>query len=234
MSEVDEGVIRRIKKCLAMANDGRGNAAEAATALRMAQKLMEAHGVDPKTLVRADFGQASVDTSAWSKLPVWEMELAWLVARAFGCKFMQTTFGGKGIQNAKMRKTIQLTFIGLKYQVELASYAYSVVRRSTIQARTRYIAEIYGTRGEKMAAGESFSRAYIGNVRKQVNDLVIAPEHEAVIDEIIHEETGGRKAKPAPKGRPVDYAALRAGAEAGKDLSLHRPVSTSNETKIGD
>lgn len=231
-STLDEGVLRRIKKCLAMASDGRGNEAEAANALRMAQALMAKHGIEQKTLARADIGKASGKTGAWDKPAQWEFELAYLLSRAFGCQYMVTRWGGKGIQSAAIRKVAEIDFVGLHHQVELAAYAWAVVRRQAIRARADYVASIGGGRGEKIKAGESFIRGYINNIRRQVSELAVDPVHEEAIRDTI-KEACGPNAKPIKVvARELDYEALHAGAQAGRDLTLHRPMDGAPEDRL--
>lgn len=233
MSSLDEGVLRRIKKCLAMASDGRGNEAEAANALRMAQALMAKHGIEQKTLVRADIGKASGKTGAWDKPAQWEFELAHLLCQAFGCQYMVARWGGKGIQSAAIRKVAEIDFVGLYHQVELAAYAWAVVRRQATRARADYVSTLPESlrRSAKIQAGESFIRGYINNVRKQITALAVDPAHEEAIRDTIQEACrGGKPIKPV--ARELDYAALRAGADAGRDLALHRPMDGAPEGRL--
>jgi hypothetical protein len=220
MSSIDPSVLRRIKKCLALANDGRGNEAEAANALRQAQALMRQHNVDVRTLARAELSEESAETGGWVRPAQWEYSLATFVSKAFGCGLM--ALAGCSVT----KRTTRVLFIGPGGAAELVAYAYTVVRRSALKARVAYLKPYEGySRGEKIRMGESFCYGYVTNVSKQVQALSVAPELEQEITALIQERTRGHKAKSSK--RATDHSAYCAGAEAGRNLSLNRPMGTA-------
>ena len=74
--------LKKIKKCLAMSRSA--NEAEAATALRQAQKLMEQFKLEETDISLLDVGEAKARASS-SAANAWELRLVRLVASAFGC-----------------------------------------------------------------------------------------------------------------------------------------------------
>lgn len=218
---IDPSVLRRIKKCLALANDGRGNEAEAAAALRQAQALMRQHNVDQRTLARAELAEATGDTGAWTRPAPWEYSLGHLVARAFGCGLMALS------GNADLRRVAKVVFIGPAHSVELAAYAYTVCRRSAWKTRSKFLEAVPGGRGDKIKAGESFCQGYVSNLNKQVASLTSDPGTAQAIQELIAERCGTNKAKVSR--RSIDNSAYFAGREAGANLSLNRPMSGAEQ-----
>jgi hypothetical protein len=214
-----DNVMKRIKNCMAIAQNAGASENEAATALRQAQALMKKYNISPEGITADEIGPDTIACpSAWSKVPQWEINLACLLAEAFGARVTMRTFPG-------MQKLAEFTFIGLKHQMPAIKYAYGVLRRQIVTARAAYQkAHCVGfMRGEKMLAGESFCQGFVSRVSKQVDAYAMKPEHVEEINRQVDERTGGREAKQ-PKKKPLDWDALRAGSEAGSKATLYRPI----------
>lgn len=214
-----DNVIKRIKNCLALAQNAAATENEAATALRQAQALMKKYNVSAEGITATEIGPDTIQCpSAWSKVPQWELNLATLLGHAFGAQVTMRTFPGQ-------QRLAEFTFIGLKHQMPAIRYAYGVLRRQIVNARAKYQAAhcVGFYRGEKMLAGESFCQGFVYRVRQQVEAYAMRPEHVEEINRQVAAATGGRTA-PAPKERELDHHAVRAGIEAGSKATLHRPI----------
>ncbi|WP_079542125.1 DUF2786 domain-containing protein [Cardiobacterium hominis] len=117
MSRDRNDLLARIKKCLALGKSS--NPHEAAAAMRQAQKLMEMAGVTVEDVALAGITDVNLDLPS-KTLPRWHHVLISIVASGFGCECMMTrSFFGEPFVH----------FIGTAARVEVASYAYTVLRR---------------------------------------------------------------------------------------------------------
>lgn len=89
---MNEDLLRKVKKCLDLASDSRGDPNVAASALRQAQKMMEANGLTLADVGAASMGEAEAPMTVWRKPPPWEINLGHMVARAFGVMHFYRTF----------------------------------------------------------------------------------------------------------------------------------------------
>jgi len=222
-SPIPENVMRRLKKLLAMASDGRGNEAEAANAMRMAQKLMAEHGLSEGTLAASEVDSLRIGTSRADTPPPWENALLHQVCRAFGARFTWT--GGSGPKGFRTKG--HYTIYAPKVQIELISYATDVLRRQLIKARAEYVATLpeWWTRPRKAAEADAFGVGFVHALSRKITDYV----GDAAVAEAIRlryeEATGGRMAKEKKADQVVNsHAARSAGAAAAEGASLYRAM----------
>lgn len=208
--------IRKIEKCLALSKSS--NEHEAAAALRQANKLMAAYNITPEALQASTIGAAQAKTDSWTRPPAWEMQLLRTINKAFACQAVLNM--GCGV----FKRLTLITYIGVKHQAELAAYTHEVIRRQVVNARSKFVAELGGTRGQKMAAGETFCQAYVESINAQIVALANTPEQDAAITDRKQQLLGnsGNTYKAAQRG--WDGAAHAAGSAAAKGASLHRPM----------
>lgn len=228
MSNVDPAVLRRLQKLLAMASDGRGNPAEAENAMRMAQKLMAAHGVTEGALVAAEVGEFSYQSSKAAVPSPWESALLRLLHRAFGCRHYWSP--GRGLKGQRDKGYWHI--VAPKHQLELIQYAFDVVRRQLQRERAKFVATLpdYYTRPRKAAEGDAFGLAFVEALSAKVLALAdVSPEMTKALEDHVNRVCGGRVAK---RSAPLAFthAATAAGQAAGAQASLHRPMSGGRET----
>src|SRR4051812_44483708 len=78
--------MRKIRKCLDLANDKRGDQNLAATALRQAQALMREHGITEDHVKMSGVSETPVKSKVGiTRPPAWETLLLEIVCKAFGC-----------------------------------------------------------------------------------------------------------------------------------------------------
>lgn len=134
-------------------------------------------------------GQSSTPsrTMARDKPANWEVRIAALVGKAFGCQFMmQVVRNHRGHRYANNGAYI---FIGVAQNAEIASYTASVLTRNCHRARQEWVTQNFAglgvevTRGEKTRMGDMFAEGWVLNIEKLVNDFAIPPE----VDEAIRQ-----------------------------------------------
>jgi hypothetical protein len=219
----DERILNKIKKCLALSQSP--EPAEAAAALRQAQKLMEMHGVTQADLSRVELGEARVKSKVSVSRPKdWEVQLLNLVAKAFGCKLLWTKSSSSSV-DAYGRYVL----IGLKVQVQLASYTADVLQRKLIKARGKFVNELspYMTRGQKTVQADGFCHGWVMAISKTVHEFALNDETKELIDACVSGLSDG----PAEvQERRAGTMGLNAGFEAGSSESIHRPVGDREPT----
>lgn len=136
-----EGVMRRVQKLLAIANDDRANPAEAAAAASQAEKIMRKYQLDHLDLMRSEFSKASSfftsdhpvrmkmqNPQAPKVVPIWAQFIAVAVAQFNDCKASQErTDTGK-----------VLRFAGYKMDVQVAGWTFDYLVRTVINNCREY------------------------------------------------------------------------------------------------
>lgn len=213
-----DNVIKRIQSCLALAESPAATENEAATALRQAQALMKKYNVSPEAVGRLEIAEdVIICPSAWSKVPQWEISLVNLLCHAFGGQAALRVF-------PRQKRLAEFTIYTLKHQIPAIVYAYGVLRRQVLAARTKYQkAHCVGmSRGAKIIAGESFCQGFVVRVRSQVEAYAPEQKHAEEMARRLQEATHGRVHKA--KAQRYNWHAVDAGKAAGAKASLFRPV----------
>ena len=226
MSNIDDKILSKIKKCLALSQSP--EPAEAAAALRQAQKMMEMHGITQADLGRADIGRAEVKSKASvSRVKDWELKLLNLVAKAFGCRllWMESSSYSPDVYG-------RYVLIGLKTQTELAQYTADVLQRKLIKARAAFVTGLpgYMNRGEKTVEADGFCHGWVKAIGATVHEFALTPETKALIDGRVNELSKGRA---SVQRRQAGSMGLNAGYAAGSNESIHRPVGARQNLMLG-
>lgn len=220
----NERILGKIKKCLALSQSP--EPAEAAAALRQAQKLMALHGISQVDLSRSDLGEAEVKSKASvSRVKDWELRLLNLVAKAFGCKLLWQKSNSYSVDVYG-----RYILIGLKTQVQLAQYTADVLQRKLIKARVVFTTNLPGylSRGEKTVEADGFCHGWVMAIGKTVHEFTLNNETKALIETVADEISSGKQTKV--QERRAGTHGLTAGFAAGADESLHRPVNDQAPT----
>lgn len=213
-------ILEKIKKCLALSESP--VAAEAAAALRQAQKLMEIHGISQLDVQRADIGTAEFASKASvSRIKDWELRLVTRTAKAFGCRVMwRRSFSwapGDAIYG-------RYTLVGLKSQVEVAQYTCDVMTRKLVKARAQFVNELSHDldRSSKTRLADGFCHGWVAAVEKTVSEFAMGDATQKMIDEVVAERTKGSTVNAQQRYGSAD--GYYAGKEAGAKESIHRPM----------
>lgn len=225
---MDDKILTRIQKCLDLGKSDNPN--EAAAALAMAQKLMEAHGVDAVGVRMASVMEESFTSgSSVTKPKTHELILVQGIAEAFGCKVLWLTGGSYSSGH--------FSFIGLKSQVPVAVYTSTFLLRRMKKARVAYMATL-AERGfvGRQATGDldAFCRGWARSVLSTVHKFSgSSPELDEAIDAFAKGQlTGDKIAKPS-KRKDFYLDSAIAGEEAARGESLHRPMGADVHGQIG-
>jgi len=233
MTPIDPKILGKIKKCLALASSDNPN--EAATALRQANALMAAHGVTAAQITMADIGESEAKsrTMARSKPAQWEMFLASVVGKAFGCQLMLKRLPtNKGVR--ENWNDGAYIFVGIKAQTQIAAYTFDVLTRKCKKARSAWISSklegISQTRGGKRTAtalGDEFALGWVGNISRLVQDFAQPEAVEQAIADFIRGKASGKEAQAREAKTEHEKArevARMHGMRAAAGESIHRPV----------
>jgi hypothetical protein len=235
MSTDMESVIDKIKKCLALSESDNPN--EAASALRQAQAMMRKYGVDEAAIAGSEVDQADVETRSanTAKPPAWEMMLVLLVGDAFGCRAIVVTERPK--QGERRRSKAGYRYIGVTARAATAAYCATVLLRQLTAARTQHVRSLRAeakqerwqlTRMEERSAGDAYCVGWLREVEKQVSRFANPAPIEAAIVRYHEDLTQGRRVAPSRlKVGSWDRDSISAGSEAGKAVTLNRPMSQS-------
>lgn len=223
-----DNALNRIRKCLALA--GSTNANESATALRQAQALMRAYGIELGEAKAPRIDQFTV-AGATRTRQRWEAVLSMTVAAALGIRVYSS---------ARSSGTVYV-YYGPDGRVALAEYAHAVLRRALIKARTEFGRTLTRStksmdRWEKRAhlrsvrdQSRSFAIGFAKAVHDQVRALAETPEETTAL-EIYRADLGLRPARS--RAMTVSQGALNAGRAAGADYGINRPVAGTERLRI--
>lgn len=222
---IDESILRRIKKCLALSSSSEPH--EAAAALRQAQKLMELHGVSQIDLGRSDLGEAEVKSKvSVSRIKDWELKLLNTVARSFGCKLLWLS--SSSYSSSVYGKYI---LIGLKTQVQLAQYTADVLQRKVVKARSEFVKTLptWYSRGSKTLEADGFCHGWVEAISRTVHEFALNDDTKALIQSEFESQSVG---EAKVQHRAAGTNGLRAGFESGSGESIHRPMGNETFLKI--
>ncbi len=159
--------------------------------------LMEKHGVSANHITMSEIGEATAKSATMSrdKPANWEMCLAGMIGKTFGCKMMVSRSlykSGHGHVNEG-----QYVFVGLKQQAEIASYTASVLIRKCKKARSNFIAENMrglsalggGMKKKTTRMGDAFAEGWVAAISKLVTEFANPPEIDDAITQRIDAES---------------------------------------------
>lgn len=221
-----EGVLRRIKKCLALS--GSPNPHEAATALAMAQKLMAAHNISEAALVDAEVTEARAPATVISSVPRWEALLSQEICRVFGVERLIRM----GYVNPELRSDFQRAswcYLGTNGAAETASYAHTVVVRAALKAKDAFMTERarpFWSRKDKITASNSFLEGYVAKAFDALPDIVPDAARAEAIERRKKSELSDEKPRQ-PRATQRWGEALAAGVQAGSELKIHAGVGAA-------
>lgn len=230
MTERDK-IIGKIKKCLALSASS--NEHEAATALRQARKLMEAHDVSDLDILAAEAAERRTQAGAGLKPSNWEAMLAGKVGIAFGCKvvFSPSFFGKPG----------QWVFIGCGAAPEVADYAFTVLLRQVKRAREAHIKSRLKRckTATKTRRADLFCEGWIQSAVGARSAFVGSEKQSAAIEAYMADRFSSLatlKSTDRNAGRNLrdhEYEDFAAGTQHGRNAELNRGVGGEQQRQIG-
>lgn len=222
----DSRVLDKIKKCLALSESSEPH--EAAAAMRQAQKLMDIHNISMTQVQRADIGETSIRSKvSVSKPKDWEVALVATVGKAFGCRIIWT-------RSSSYSDNVfgQFTMVGIKSQLELASYTCDVMTRKLVKARAAFVngQSGYMDRKQKTVQADGFCKGWVSTIKKTVMEFATPEATKLLIEGYVQDITHGKKADV--KASPAGHAGYLAGMTAAAGESIHRPMGAATHLKL--
>lgn len=165
--------IEKIKKCLALSKSSNPN--EAATALRQAQKLMEAYQVEQADVDLSCVSEHDARVASGGK-SAWLTRLASVCADAFGCLWLLKEGGRSGNH---------VTFIGANGADQVAGYAFEVLLRQAARDRAAHVAAQPAAckRVTLIARGDAFATAWVNAASALVRKLAGQEQQALLLEE---------------------------------------------------
>jgi hypothetical protein len=224
----DDKIFRKLEKLLNLSKSS--NEYEAALALQRAQKLMQEHNIDVKSIAMSKMGEHTTDQVVKAQyVEAWVNNLAWLVATTFGVKWFKTYTPSREY-NKNGKSTI--TFYGNKQRAELAIYCYEVLSKQILKARREYTKTLPSYLKDKWKWSDSFCLGWVQAVESKVKALSIDEEEELLIEEYKTKNLPAIHSFTPPKG-DLKVSALWDGYDDGQNAELHAGVSGQETVKIG-
>lgn len=213
-------LLRKIRACLRLATSA--GAHEAATALRQAQKLMDAYGISRHEV--GDVSEAQVRSGrSGQKLAKSITALARMVARAFRCRII---FGLPVQGNG----AVTVTFFGEDASPQVAAYAFDVLRRQMDAERKQHLRRVR-VPATREARGEAFAQGWVN----AVCDLLPAPPEgrvsETALDAYEQQRwptTGTLQLRAIPMSGARSESDTVAGWLAGKRATLSQGLRSES------
>lgn len=224
---MDERILSKIKKLLALAKSG--NEHEAANALRLAQKLMQEHQVSDQEVKLSEVSQREIKrANAADKQPQWANLLTGCITNAFGLEAILSWDNGLGAT---------LIFIGPTDRVEIGTYCYEVLAPQLVKARKAYLASLNKRLKltTKTNRADLYAEGWISAVRRQVHRLVPTDDEKNLIQlykEKHHPNLFKTEVRSAEQ-KKRDIAAYYEGHGAGRHVRLNAGLNGAEQGKIG-
>ena len=216
-----DNIIKRIKKCLAIAGDSAATSNEAATALRQAQALMREYDLSMIDVENADFKITQEFMKMARQQPKWKRYLFSSIAKAFGVHVMRTC----ELNQTTKRYEDGYSFYGINERPELAQYAFDVIMRQLRRAKKEFLMKKgYLSASKKRKIGEDFCLvvAFASEEKTKAKEDALVKKYE--------EQTGIRTKKSRSSRSIVDYDAYSFGQAAGEQVVLNHAMNNGQQS----
>jgi len=218
-------VLSKIKKLLALSKSPNPN--EAASALAMAQDLMERFGIDQEAVSDIGITEEVVFRHGGGKPPLYEAYLMAAIAEAFGCRSMHSG----SWKHLKLEYT--WVFIGLEHRSQVAAFIGTVLLRKLRTSRSEYLRTLYRVRSRstKTKRADEYCNGWTSVAVQKVKGFVLSTEEKAEIDLYMKRYDHAKgKLETIRRNAPSRYVAkdYYAGHDAASGLELQHGVNGNN------
>ena len=227
MEDERKSIIEKIKKCLELAKSS--NEHEAATALRQAQKLMQAYDISDLDIEHADIQEEGARAGASQKPARWECGLAGRVADAFGCSVYLSVNYPVG----------RWVFVGAAPSGEIACYAFEVMYRQIKRARAEYIkTALKRCTTTRTRRADLFCEGWVMSATQLVEGFAGNETTKGRITAYLEHKRNltsfeGRNRNAGRNLTVRECDDVAAGNRAGRDAELNRGVDGAEQALIG-
>jgi hypothetical protein len=198
-----ERIKEKIKKLFALSKSS--NANEASVALEMAQKLMEAYGVERNTVSEFEIIEQDVKGNSGKRPPQYEIYLVNKIAGSFGCesaygvvKKIPKTFYDIGYYDYEYGHT----FVGLEHKVKIAAFISDILLRKLKKARKDYLKKLnlVRIRGNKIKRADDFCLGWVVMVIAKLHEFTNTADEQRAIDTYVANLDWGEDLKTISRG----------------------------------
>lgn len=220
-----EQALKRIKKCLALAQSSEPH--EAAAAIRQAQALMEKYGLDQAAVEMSDITETRLKSTG-TKIQDWEANLASMVASSLGIRAMAIAGRAAKISrdNRLLKTRAEVIFVGTAHKVKIAEYMFQSLARQMRKARALVAARRLTT-----AEILLFNTGWLYAVEPKVKAFAqpVDERIDAYIEKLgeVREHDYGKKVKKAIAN---GTKGLTAGYRAGQEAELYQAMEKASST----
>lgn len=216
-----ERYLQKIKKLLNKARNN-SSAEEAATALRMAQKMMQEHGLSESDVSLSEVTECETHKvpSSAQKPPRYMSYLLHVVCYAFGVRHYYSWRGARRV----------VVFYGVDERPQIASYAFEVLSRQITKGRNEYRNSLHKNTkpSKKTDLADTWCEAWVNGVWQAVCEFAITEDEDKKMD-AFHERLKEKynassvTVRETQKHKQSDQAAYD-GYQAGKKVRLSHGV----------
>lgn len=215
--------IEKIKKLFALGKHASTDPAQAAMAIRHAQKFMQAHQIAEHDVDDDAINTHEIDVRL--SMNIYTSCLLGVVGDAFGCRGI---FSQKWVRKnfvGMTRQTVAL-FIGPKLQAEMAAYVFQVLLRQLERDKRAAISRVRKA-ANRASRGDEFGAGWVAGVRKMVGDFAGVDRSQDIAAYVAREFPNlEQKTTHARKG-VSGLGDKQRGYNAGKEAQLHKPMGGS-------
>lgn len=233
----------KIRKCLALSKSA--NEHEAAAALRQAQKLMAMHGLSEDDLGSTEYLSVLVvckDYEYGRRKPLIVSSVITVIKRSLGVEAVWEAYRlpSRDPAGPYLGQVVHaVRYFGPRARVIIAEHAHGVVYRAVGAAWNRYKKEwqreqaLYMPRHVRLTPQAppkgmraSFYAGWCGEVVDKVQALVVTEQEKAGIDRCKALQYRDSKLEASRLGtKTLDGEAITAGARAGQEFDMNRPIA---------
>lgn len=209
-----EKIKDKIKKLLALSKSPNPN--EAATALKMAQELMEEYKIDTSAVNSLDMVEDTVKTVERKKPPLYEALIIRKIAAAFGCEHFYDRRGYK----------YNWVFIGLEHRVKIATYIAVVLLRKIKNVRKEHLKTLKRVRpvSKKTKRADEFCFYWAYAVTEKLPEFANISREEQNELELYTQKKHPNLTEFTPRYRKGHAADRAKGYNEGKNVQLQHGV----------
>ena len=224
---MDKKLLRKIQKLLAL---GAGDGPEAESAMKKAGELMAANNIGLEDITDGEIKDDGILEEAIKlnakNIMVWEVGLSHAICSAFGCKQLKRT---------DSRGSDRL-FIGTKSDLQLATWFYKylrikIARESEVKFRLVKDQKTFGYGAVETLKDRLLEMFIAKETAMNDNTKALVVAKDAAVGRFIRENYNVRRRKSQPLNISNE-AALFAGLEAGRKMSINRPITASKTSKV--
>lgn len=228
MNTVDEKVLRKVRKALALAGNN-PNESEAQAAMMMAQSLMAKYGIEMSEVENGEQPNREITEDSVTELKQllwWELNLAVTISNNFKCYAHTTSYGRRKI----------MFFYGKKTDVTIAKEVYSYARVTLDHLSKNYMkfnSELFGCadKTEKQAIKNDYIAGFLQGLKDMFQEqveregwgLILVKDNE-VVQAYENRSKGFGKGRKRTRSTANNSQAQQAGYQDGKSFNSDRKV----------